>query len=224
MRYAQIQHLQEHYGSILHANIWKAVEQHHLDGLIVTANPRPNTLDPVAMDPRTRELVLERGVMFGFSRAAPAGVDETAFARQMNADLNGLGLDGVRHSRSDTCYALANAEDHAFDMNRFLDAWRGPVCKRPTRATGWTIEGMQGGRLGAFVARCNADANLDVIGETYTGPVGARPDMYPVAADAVKDDLRAAGFKRVRLAYDAQLGAPDQMNGILYVLERLPIS
>lgn len=225
MKAGQINNLSGSYGTIKHEYIWHLVEKYRLDMLVVTLMQYVGgqfVYDPQACAPETREYVLGKGIQFGFSRAYNwLPQNEVQYADQLNLDLNMFGLDNKRHPAADPCYVFANAELHTFDVEAFLAEYR---KKRPTRATGWTIEGMQGGRIPtSAVARINGDWNFTVFGEAYTGPVGARPDMYPVAADAVKDDLRSRGLQRVKVVYSFKEGAPDYMDGCGYVLEYLPL-
>lgn len=207
------------YGSIKHGDIWSLVAKYQLDMLVVTLMVWDGTKfvkDPVACAPETREYVLGKGIQFGFSRAYNWGPqDPVWYANELHNDLNNFGLNNVRHPAADPCYVFANAEAHEFDVLTWLAAYR---KKRPTRDTGWTIEGFQGGRISdTTVAKLNADTRLTTFGEAY------RDNMYPQAQDAVKDDLRDRGLARVKLAYRANEGAPDGMDGILYTLEKLPL-
>lgn len=220
MRAAQINNLSGSYGSIRHQQIWDKVAKYQLDSLFVTlmqeqANHTFLT-DPQALNPETREFVLSKGIGFGFVRVPEwTHLNEVQYADQLHADLNAYGLNNTRHPAGDPCYVVANAENHEFNIDTFLTAWR---KKRPTRATGLAIEGGQGGRIPEIaVAKMNADVNLDVIGEAYQG------NMYPQAQDAVKDDLRNRGLKRVKIFYDFRLGAPQWMDGIGWTLETLPL-
>lgn len=97
-----------------------------------------------------------------------------------------------------------------------LTEWRKP---RPFRDTQWTFEPFQGGWFSdAMVAKVQADTRLILLPQTYLG----KPEMYPCAPDAVKQDITVRGLTRVELFYDGQLGAPVGFQGAIFTDVRLP--
>lgn len=94
------------------------------------------------------------------------------------ADIEkGAGLDDVRYV------------DYVVD---FVTRWR---QLRPTRATDWTLESLQGGLFngrGQAVAAI-VQANVGIVPQFYTG------DERPIAADVACKDLLAYGFPQHRL-------------------------
>lgn len=219
MRAAQIADLSGSYGSIDHGTIWEKVKHYELDRLYGTVMvPRmidghlQMVIDPLALSPDTLKSVHNRGIEYGIVRVPQwTNLSAPALAVQLSKDLTALGATaGVQ------CAAMANAEAHDFDIIGFLTAWRRP---RPFREIGWGIEGMQGGRISVAQAIAISSKSCTVYGETYRG------NMYPQAQDMARFDLEErASLPRsiVRLYYDGDKGAPDNMDGVVYTLERLP--
>lgn len=110
----------------------------------------------------------------------------------------------------------ANIELHDSAYIRdFLFAWR---KLRPIRETGLVIEGLQAGWFtSVLIGLINADKNLTVLPEAYTG------SMEPIDADDVRSNLVNYGIDRAKalVMYDGARLSPF-WDGCAFTQQRLP--
>lgn len=130
-------------------------------------------------------------------------------ARTLNADL-------VRLGASDSqCAVLADIEYHSTGyVSAFLDEWR---TLRPNRATGWTLEPLQGGWMDAAFVQTVTRRGVAVYPQAFLG------NMSPVDPDLVRCDLLERGLPRgaVSCVYSAA-SLPTHWDGIAFRFDQLP--
>jgi len=154
--------------------------------------------------------IRERGMEVGIMRD-PGWDNASAFdlAAALDADLGRLG------ATNSQCAVLADIEYHdpAY-ITAFLGKWR---ALRPRRVTGWTLEPLQGGWMGANFVAAVAQADVAVFPQAYYG------NMSPVDPDLCRADLVERGLSRVKVApvYDAA-HLPTHWDGIAYRFDQLP--
>ena len=152
---------------------------------------------------------LERGVyrVQSWNNLPPAG-----FALALSNDVHAWGGDAPGSKLA--IHANIELHDAAYLVS-FVRAWR---RLRPTRETALVVEGLQGGWFTAELrAIVNADKNLTVVAEAYTG------SMDPIDADLVRTNLVDYGITRGKAVvfYDAAR-LPAFWDGCAFTQQRLP--
>lgn len=130
-------------------------------------------------------------------------------AHRLDADLVRLGADNAQ------CAVLADIEYHdAAYVQTFLHEWR---TLRPRRATGWTLEPLQGGWVTKDLAAMIQTTQVAVFPQAYYG------DMTPVDVDRTRTDLIERGIPRgmVAAVYPAKY-LPTTWDGIAFRFDQLP--
>jgi hypothetical protein len=155
-----------------------------------------------------RTTTLERGIyrVQSWENAPP-----DLLAVQLSNDVKRWGGDPYKQL---AVHANIEIHDPAYIV-AFLKAWR---SRRPVRETAIALEGMQGGWFTpAMVAAINADKNLTILAEAYTG------DMGLVDADATRSNLIDYGITRSKAVvfYDAAKLA-QYWDGCAFTQQRLP--
>lgn len=174
--------------------------------------------DPVASRFTLAE-VRGRGVGVGLKINGTGGIT----AERMHQGLTDHGFGSTTGPRS--CGAMFDDELHRLDLTlAMLRHWR---TLRPTRYTILTFEPFQGGAFAAMpelVHLINTDPNIVAVPFTYMDLAGDQ--LYPAQADAVVDDLAAAGILRERIALfiavKQNVQIPFGWGGVLYGFAALP--
>jgi len=138
------------------------------------------------------------------------GLTAPALAHQLSTDVH----DHDGDTRQLAVHANIEVHDPSYVLS-FLTAWR---SIRPYRDTGWVLEGMQGGWFGPqLVNAINADPNLQVVAEAFTGNMGA------MDADVVRSNVVSYGIQRQRalVGYDGAALKSD-WDGTAFTMGRLP--
>jgi hypothetical protein len=141
-----------------------------------------------------------------------ADLEPTEWAALLSDDVKRLGGNTAQLA------VQANAETHSEAwLVAFWNEWR---RLRPTRATSWAFEGIQGGRLGIAPGTFRAQIlswRIRLVPEAYLG------DMTPLDPAGVKRELEAWGFPGSIISpfYDAA-ALPAVWDGFAFTQERLP--
>lgn len=208
MRSATINNLDGSYGTIEHADIWKLVSEYGLGRLYIDG--REITAAHVTAVHKHGLEVGARWTRNWFPRESVIDI-----AREMDAKLTNVGVPAGAQSKQ--CAVTWDFEEHDNTaLMQWLREWR---ALRPTRNTSWSLEPMQRGWFSTtLIEMVKADTHLEVWAQSYHG------DMYPVAQDACWRNLASAlRPEQCKLEYDGAHGAPANMDGNVYTLERLPL-
>lgn len=213
MRSAWISDLSGHYGEqdpIRNPALWAKVTDHKIERVYLPVTDTHTTgasIDYLHAPDQGRPNV-EAGIWLDANEMVRANLAPT-----LGGALARLGVDFKQ------CAVHAQVETwRADELAAFLLAWR---MRRPTRATGLVLEGIQGGRFDReLLSAVNADPNLELYAEAYTDT------RSPLGDDRVRSNLVASGVERKRalVMYDAKTlvrGVP-WWDGCAFDLEHLP--